>query len=417
MKLRILVASCVCFTALNGLPLSAQESEPLRVVEPGSLHVRSDRDAAEALGRAQATIGDTAPAALPNAASSGFPVWSYSVKASQNGSTYSGQIVGTSPLTTTSTTVVPSVLIPVVVQITQGGRTYTFDPTATDPGCIGSGNTAFRLTAASPLFVNSAYSMNGVNVGTTQYGDANLRGEFWKYVAGTGYHLLLSSSSGPRLTITVNAGTAGNSTAEVYSVGSGQCGSNTGSVNVPATLGVVNINTVDAMLQHYISANGLTASQFPFFVLYNTVISDGAANNLNDCCILGYHNALGNPGQTYGIAEFEGRDQTVFSGVSDVAAASHEVNEWINDPFGSNPTPAWGNVGQVSGCQANLEVGDPLSGTLRPTVTLSNGFTYHLQELAFFSWFYGGSLGAGGLDSNNGSFRGSAILCPPGGTH
>jgi hypothetical protein len=24
-----------------------------------------------------------------------------------------------------------------------------------------------------------------------------------------------------------------------------------------------------------------------------------------------------------------------------------------------------------------------------PPVTMSNGFTYHLQELAFFSWFYG----------------------------
>ena len=66
-----------------------------------------------------------------------------------------------------------------------------------------------------------------------------------------------------------------------------------------------------------------------------------------------------------------------------MAAPTHEVNEWINDPGGANPTPAWGNIGQVAGCQANLEDGDPLSGTLMPTVTL-NGFTYHLQELAFF---------------------------------
>jgi hypothetical protein len=172
------------------------------------------------------------------------------------------------------------------------------------------------------------------------------------------------------------------------------------------------------MLQSYISSHGLNASQFPFFLMYNSALSDGAANNVNNCCILGYHNALGNPGQTYGIAGFEGRNQTVFNGVADIASATHEVNEWTNDPSGSNATPAWGNIGQVSGCQSNLEVGDPLSGSLMPNVTMPNGFTYHLQELAFYSWFYGGtSLGAGGKFSSNGTFGGAAKLCPPGGTN
>ena len=71
----------------------------------------------------------------------------------------------------------------------------------------------------------------------------------------------------------------------------------------------------------------------------------------------------------------------------------------------------------MNGCQSNLEVGDPLSGTLIPIVTL-NGFHYHLQEMAFYSWFYGGtSLGAGGKYSSNGTFNGAAKLCPPGGTN
>jgi hypothetical protein len=52
-----------------------------------------------------------------------------------------------------------------------------------------------------------------------------------------------------------------------------------------------------------------------------------------------------------------------------------------------------------------------------PPVTV-NGFTYHVQELAYFSWFYGGaSIGAGGKYSSNGTFRGYARLCPPGGTN
>jgi hypothetical protein len=84
---------------------------------------------------------------------------------------------------------------------------------------------------------------------------------------------------------------------------------------------------------------------------------------------------------------------------------AHEVGEWQDDPFGNNPTPLWGHTGQVSGCQGNLEVGDPLTGTNVAPVTMPNGFTYHLQELAFFSWFYGApSIGVNGWFSNNGTF-------------
>jgi hypothetical protein len=160
---------------------------------------------------------------------------------------------------------------------------------------------------------------------------------------------------------------------------------------------------------------GLNGSQFPLFVFYNAVMSQGYSSNLNDCCILGYHNALGS-GQTYGVTEFEGRNQTLFGGVADVSTMSHEINEWTQDPLGTNPTPAWGNIGQVAGCQGNYEVGDPLSGKLLPLTVMSNGFSYHLQELAFYSWFYGGpSLGVNGWYSDHGTFTKAASACPLGG--
>jgi hypothetical protein len=77
----------------------------------------------------------------------------------------------------------------------------------------------------------------------------------------------------------------------------------------------------------------------------------------------------------------------------------------MNDPYIINGTPAWGHTGQVAGCQNNLEVGDPLTGVEAPRVVMPNGFTYHLQELAFFSWFFGNpSLGIHGWDSDNGTF-------------
>jgi hypothetical protein len=88
---------------------------------------------------------------------------------------------------------------------------------------------------------------------------------------------------------------------------------------------------------------------------------------------------------------------------------AHEVGEWMDDPFVNNPTPAWGHTGQVSGCQNNLEVGDPLTGTNIPSVTGSNGFTYHLQELAFFSWFYGApSIAVNDWFSDNNTFTSDA---------
>ena len=127
--------------------------------------------------------------------------------------------------------------------------------------------------------------------------------------------------------------------------------------------------------------------------------------------MLGYHDALANAGrlQSYGVAMYDNSGD--FRGSADTTVLSHEVAEWMNDPYVDNPTKPWGNIGQVSGCQGNLEVGDPLSGTAI-TDTLNNK-TYHLQELAFFSWFYHSSpsLGVNGWFSSNGTFRTSARPC------
>jgi hypothetical protein len=89
----------------------------------------------------------------------------------------------------------------------------------------------------------------------------------------------------------------------------------------------------------------------------------------------------------------------------------------MNDPFGSNLTAPWGGTGQVqTSCQANLEVGDPLTGTDIPPVTMPNGFTYNLQELAFFPWFFGApSVSVNGWFSNNNTFKKDAgPNCPNG---
>jgi len=374
---------------------------PPKKIQPFELKRMGDKDAQNALqgSNAQSTGGGSRTNATSGTTS--LPVWTYSVTATQNNRKYSGIIVGANPASPRAVNV-PVVLVPVVIKIAQAGTTYTFDPTAPDAGCLGT-NTALSLTQASPLFNSSLFTFNGQTIGSTQYPDAFLKGEFWNGGASnvTTPLLSLTPSAGAELTITLSAGR----NAAVYSISGAQCN---------ALIAVVNINSVDSVLQSYIRNHGLTATQFPFFLTYNAVMSQGSATNLNNCCILGYHSS-NFFGQTYGIAEFEGRNQTVFSGVSDVAAASHEINEWANDPLGNNPTPAWGAIGQVSGCQSDFEVGDPLSSNLLPAVQMPNGFSYHLQELAYFSWFYGGNVSLG--YSNNGTFKGAAKICPPGGTN
>jgi hypothetical protein len=53
-----------------------------------------------------------------------------------------------------------------------------------------------------------------------------------------------------------------------------------------------------------------------------------------------------------------------------------------------------------------------LTGTNFPNVTMPNGYAYHLQELAFFSWFYGPpSIGAGHKFSDNGTFTSAQGAC------
>jgi len=147
-------------------------------------------------------------------------------------------------------------------------------------------------------------------------------------------------------------------------------------------------------------------------VLHNFVEYIGTPSQ---CCVLGFHNSTSTTGgQTYGIAMYD-NSKAFGSQSRDISAMSHEVGEWQNDPSTVNPTPAWGNIGQVQGCQNNLEVGDPLSGTnFTDTV---GGFTYHPQELAFFAWFYHQSPGAGvhGWYSDQGTFKIPAAACPPGG--
>lgn len=414
-KISIFTSGIIMSVFLTLQTATAQNTS-LPLFEPGKVQKLSDTEAVKFLPKLSLAtqpffglLGTSTPA---------LPTWSYKVVA-HDGLTYSGQIIGNSPFTLPlSTTTVNLVLIPLEITINQGSASYVFNPQGTDPGCLGTGNTALNLTQQSPVFSPAPIYMGNTLIGNTSYPDALLRGSFWTAIgssSSSAYHLGLSVTTTALQSVSYTVPATGNTTATVYGIGGTPCGSNAVNPNIKATVGVVNINSIDSQLQTIISNLGLNASQFPVFLIYYTLLSNGAANNLNNCCILGYHNALGNPGQTYALAEYD--TGTLFSGTEDISVLTHELSEWIFDPYGSNPTPNWGGIGQESGCQNNLEIGDPLTGTLFPGISMSNR-TYHPQELAFFSWYYTSTTyGVNKWFSSNGSFKGNAKSCPPGGTN
>jgi hypothetical protein len=345
------------------------------------------------------------------AANSNLATFNYTVTSSRDGNSYSGSMVGANPFGSSfSTTSVDTVVIPVIlttnsvaVKITNGSvittkaGTTVFNPTAADNSCLSSSNNVpVTLMAQSPIFLAEPFQFGPTAVGTTQYIDAFQRGNFWQFVGGTAYHTLLSPQAAAPVTVNLPASEALAIPAAFF----GACG----------PLAVVDFDVMYHQVFNQLLASAhVNSSQLPIFLFYNTVMSSSSANDLKHCCILGFHAAVTQrPAarvQTYSFIDFD-TSGDFGPGISDTSIAAHEIGEWMDDPFGNNPTPAWGHTGQVPGsCQGNLEVGDPLTGTNVATVTGANGFHYHLQELAFFSWFYGApSIAANGWFSDNNTF-------------
>src|ERR1700739_3037742 len=358
---------------------------------------------------AATTSAGTAAAATP-----GLPLWTFNVDSNRDGNEYTGVMVGTSPFDGGSgQTSVATQVVPIVIRTHTIGTTVstagiiattrgnsTFNPTQNDRACLGSrNNNPFRLFLQSPLVQPADFNYGGTDVGTTQTTDAFQRANFWKVINRESYHVTLGPvTSFDPIVIDIPAAS-----------GLALATTSLGPPAFCAPMGIIDINLFDLILNNNVlpalAARGVNHGTFPIFFLHNVVMSIGDPTNLGNCCVLGYH-GTGNadPTQTYSPLDF---DSTGLFGVSglDTAVASHEIGEWMNDPLGNNPTPPWGHTGQVGACQNNLEVGDPLTGTEAPRIAMPNGFTYHLQELAFFSWFYTSrSVGVNGWFSDNGTF-------------
>jgi hypothetical protein len=331
-----------------------------------------------------------------------IPIWTSSITASQNAKRYQVTMVGQDPRVPLShpTTTIVANLIPIVVAL---GHGTTLDPTSTS-----CGETVSPLSAvlASPIFNATGFSPGGTNVGDTQYIDAFQRASFWTYTKPVGinpdYHVLLKPKLGRKITIKVPAS-------------DGRAFSRHGCAAAAVTMAYAVQQGLKLVPSLAREPWGVKPTTLAIFLLHN-VEFDATLGASGD---VGFHAAIPNPAfhgaaQTVAVASY--LDPAIAPHEPDVAVLSHEVGEWMNDPFGKNGTPPWGNTGQVDGpCQSNFEVGDPLTGTTFPV--RRNGVSYHLQELAFLSWFYGPStsIGVNGDYSFNDTFTHEAPVCPPGG--
>jgi hypothetical protein len=335
---------------------------------------------------------DAATLQAQSDAGAGLKVWTYkatSTRVGSKGQKFTGVMVGNSPYTNKGTTTTTMQVVPLIITI---GSTV-FDPTKPDNACAG-GKVPLTLYQNSPIIKPASFTMNGVNVGKTSYTDAFQRASFWTPVNKNGgtYHNKLKLVTLKPVKVNLGSHSA---------ILTNTCG----------PLGGVDINEFEPLLEQTIIpglGQGVNPKTFVTFLMYNVVMYEGTTSN---CCILGYHFGIGSPVQTYSPFEFD-TTKAFGSSFTDAYIAAHEVDEWQDDPLGNNAVPAWGHVGQVSGCQGNLEVGDPLTGGGHPFTVPLGGYTYHLQELAMYSWFFGPpSIGAGKKFSDNGTFTSAQGAC------
>jgi len=319
-------------------------------------------------------------------AASSVPTFTRSIVA--RGNTYKFTMVGSDPFVRNA----PKVVVPMkIVPVRFEFDGTVLDPTLPSPDCAG-GSSALSRVLESPIVKLANYGD-----GKRQYEEEIRRLEFWSLTGAPGainpgYSVRISASVLPTVTVKLHG----------FPTLKAACGQ----------LGFFDVNAWDSMVRTQIlpalRSQGVNPRTFPVFLTLNVVLIDG---DLNHCCTLGYHSAVNAAGgvQTYGVADY---DVSQLTSPGDVSVLAREVAGWYDDPFANNPTPPWAHTGQTASCQESLEVGDPLTASVH-AVTMPNGFTYHPQELAFFSWFYNQtpSLGFRGWYSSAGTFRAPARLC------
>jgi hypothetical protein len=373
----------------------------------------------------------TAGSQTPAYGAKTIPHWSFTYQDPTNGQQYTMTMVGSDPRKGGSTTVKTEIIpleftfvaagqdlsaVSALYGYTAQAQNWDADPTAGTPNDV-------TKTLASPVFASNTYPAD-MGGDTGQYGDAFMRAQFNKI--GSSYHVKLSNEAVlPKQSFAVPA-----SQGVAYQRASG------------AVAGIVESQWFSTNLQQLMGSLQIDPATVPIFLTHNVLLYDGH-NNYTNCCTLGYHGAampLGhgsgqangqgnNPVQTFMYAAYttpntySGFSPTTSPrrGISDIHALSHEVAEWLDDPFVDNAVQPWKTpTAPQYGCTGVLETGDPVVGVWfpmagNPDAAANN--VWHPEDEVNANWFSRNGTSPLGLGSWDGryTFMGPRTTSIPGG--
>ncbi|HKF20005.1 MAG TPA: hypothetical protein VKE93_00475 [Candidatus Angelobacter sp.] len=283
------------------------------------------------------------------------------------GTNFPFTMVGSKPQSGRSTTI-PTQLIPVTLYfdgyVDSAGKPIVLGPEPILP-----------QVEASPNFRNAVY-LSGV----TQFGDAVQRAQFYRIMSQDWHTLLGPPEVLKPVTIEVPRGSAkvyhNRSTGAVYAL-------------VDTAFFISHLNTI-------VQLEDLHPDALAVVLTTNVFLTPEL--DVKKCCVLGFHTAFdaGEVENTHLIQTLvwaSWLDAGILSGnVADVTPLSHEISEWMNNPFDSNLVPAWQSLGSPGVCQNSLETADPVAALPNAGYPVTiDGITFHPQTQVLLPWFTRGS--------------------------
>lgn len=293
-----------------------------------------------------------------------IPHWTSSFRT--DGIVYPFTAVGADP-SLGQTTVIPTVIIPYRLILPDGG---VFDATSD----LIDGVTPVAGIVNSPLFNNVPWNAGTTQLGTTQFGDALMRANFWSSIPGdrSGYHVLFSAPQ--ILPLQVINVPPGYGQTRIDSAGT--------------KVGIVDSTWIFNMMANRTLSLGISPQTLPIHVMSAIEGVDPSGNGF-----LGFHYIV-NAGTAANPVTLPYIETGYFSAASAFAISSgttvlgHEIAEWLNDPAVDNVVPAWQDPRAAHLCDNNLlEVGDPLEAVSQGMQVTLNERSYRLPDVTFLPWF------------------------------
>ena len=369
------------------------------------------------------TQGSVAPQFLAGATT--IPHWTFQYTDPTNGVTYPITMVGTDPRVGGSTTV-HTVIIPLKMNFVAGGQ----DPSSlVNQGYAGfqpqfvnhtfDGTSKLAQTEASPVFSDYVYPSD-LGGDTGQLGDVYMRAQFKKIASN--YHVKLDYTVAPTQTLDVPA-----TKGIAYERPVSQWRRTNGKQTTADYTGLAEVTWFSTQLQSLMGSMQISATTVPIFLTDNVLLYiKGSPVGYQNCCILGYHGAAMPVGHGSGSLNGQGKqpvqtfmytayvtpgtysgflaDYVVPSrtapsptrGLSDIHALSHEVAEWLDDPYTNNAVQPWKVASAPQyGCTRVLEVGDPVVGLwfgLDGNSDVNAYGQWHPEDEVFAQWFARGGI-------------------------